>query len=143
MVYSESTITNKSTNKTYNINNNLNCRNFGIYAAICTHCPATYVGQTVTPFKDRWNAHRNSWKKNIGQTDLDNKNDQAALLKHYLTHHPDVLKKCKNISSAWRVAFIEEPDPTNIDMRETHWRDLLEDKRLTVNIQKMVWPRVR
>ena len=143
MVYSESTITNKSTNKTYNINNNLNCRNFGIYAAICTHCPATYVGQTITSFKDRWNAHRNSWKKNIGQTDLDDRNDQAALLKHYLTHHPDVLKKCKNISSAWRVAFIEEPDPTNIDMRETHWRDLLEDKRLTVNIQKMVWPRVR
>ena len=143
MVYPDSTITNKSTNKTYNINNKLNCRNFGIYAAICTHCPATYVGQTITSFKDRWNAHRNSWKKNIGQTNIDDRNDQAALLKHYLTHHSDVLNKCKNISSAWKVAFVEEPDPANIDRRETHWRDLLEDKTLTVNIQKMVWPRVR
>ena len=123
--------------------NKLNCRNFGIYVAICTHCPATYVGQTITSFKDRWNAHRNSWKKNIGQTNIDDRNDQAALLKHYLTHHSDVLNKCKNISSAWKVAFVEEPDPANIDRRETHWRDLLEDKTLTVNIQKMVWPRVR
>ena len=60
--------------------------------------------------------------------DIDDRNDQAALLKHYLTHHSDVLNKCKNISSAWKVAFFEEPDPKIIDRRETHWRDLLEDK---------------
>ena len=143
MVYPEPTITNHSTNKTFNINNNLNCINYGIYAASCKHCPAIFVGQTITPFKDRWNTHRNRWEKTIGQNNLDDRNDQAALLKHYMSHHPDVLNQCKRISSAWRVAFIEEPDPTNIDLRETHWRDLLEDRRLTVNIQKMVWPRVR
>ena len=125
MVY-EITIANKSTNKTYNISNKLNCRNFGIYAAIFTHCPATYVGQTITSFKDRWNAHRNSWKKNIGQTNIDDRNDQAALLKHYLTHHSDVLNECKNIISAWKVAFVEEPDPAILtDERRiggTFWR---------------------
>ena len=62
--------------KTYNINNKLNCRNFYIYAAICTHCPATYVGQTITSFKDRWNAQRNCWKKNIGKIGIDDRNNQ-------------------------------------------------------------------
>ena len=65
MVYDLPTICNTSTGRTYRIANNLNCRNFGIYAAICTHCPAIYVGQTVTSFKDRWNGHRNSWKRNM------------------------------------------------------------------------------
>ena len=143
MVYDLPTICNTSTGRTYRIANNLNCRNFGIYAAICTHCPAIYVGQTVTSFKDRWNGHRNSWKKNMRRMDFDERNDQAALLKHYLAHHPDELKNCSDISSSWKVAFLEEPAPTTIDVKETHWRDLLEDKRLQVNIQKMVWPRVR
>ena len=143
MVYELPTICNDSTGKTYRIATNLNCRNFGIYAAICTHCPAIYVGQTVTSFKDRWNGHRTSWKKNIKRKDIDDRNDQAALLKHYLAHNPDELNNCQDISSSWKVAFLEEPAPTNIDVQETHWKDLLEDKRLQVNIQKMVWPRVR
>ena len=143
MVYELPNVRNESTGRQYNIARNLNCRNYGIYAAICNHCPAIYVGQTVTSFKDRWNQHRNSWTKNHGSTDFEDRNDQAALLKHYMTHHPDKLSQCKEISSAWKVAFLEEPDASRMDTRETHWRDLLEDKQLHVNIQKMVWPRVR
>ena len=143
MVYELTFIENKSTNKQFSIKNNLNCRNYGIYAAVCNHCPAIYVGQTVTSFKDRWNKHRNDWKKNWSNRNVDDRNDQAALLKHYITCHPDQLQLCRDISSAWKVAFMEEPSSHLIDLRETHWRDLLEDRTHIVNIQKMVWPRVK
>ena len=143
MVYESPNIENKITKQQFNIRNNLNCRNFGIYAAICKQCPAIYVGQTVTPFKDRWSKHRSDWKNNWINKNVDCKNDQAALRKHYLARHPDQLQWCSEISSAWKVAFLEEPSVHLIDMRETHWRDLLEDKKAIVNIQKMVWPRVK
>lgn len=143
MVHESPVIENKSTNKQYSIRNKLNCRNYGIYAAVCKHCPGIYVGQTVTSFKDRWNKHRNDWKNNWNSRNVDDRNDKAALLKHYITCHPGQLTRCKDISSAWTVAFIEEPSTHLIDVRETHWRDLLEDRRNLVNIQKMVWPRVK
>ena len=79
----------------------------------------------------------------IRKMDFDEWSDQAALLKHYMIHHPDELNNCSDISLSWKVAFLGEPAPTTIDVKETHWRDLLEDKRIQVIIQEMVWPRVR
>ena len=36
----------------------LNCSDSGIYVATCTLCQEQYVGQTITSFATRWNAHR-------------------------------------------------------------------------------------
>ena len=87
MVFEEPYIENKSTKKKFALSNKLNCRNYGIYAALCNRCPAIYEGQTMTPFKDRWNKHRNDWKKHWHTRDIDDKNDDAALLKHYIIVH--------------------------------------------------------
>ena len=142
MVRECSTVYNKSTNKQYDLQKKLNCRNYGIYAACCNLCPAVYVGQTVTPFKDRWNGHRNAW--NSKNLDVDNeRNDKAALLKHYKNCHNNHMQKNNSISSAWQVIFLEEPSAPTLDKRETHWRDVLEVEVNVVNIQRMVWPRVK
>ena len=97
----------------------------------------------MTPFKGSWNKHRNDWKKHWHTSDTDDKNDHAALLKHYMSVHPDALNVCQEISAAWKVAFLEEPSPYLLDTNETHWRDMLEYKSSHVNLQRMVWPRVK
>ena len=70
-------------------------------------------------------------------------NDHAALLKLYISVHSDSLNLCQEISAAWNVAFLEEPSSYLLDMRERHWRDMLEDKSSLGNLQRMVWPWVK
>jgi len=103
------------------------------------HCPAVYVGQTTTPFKDRWSNHRTIW--NDKQTHMDENNDKVTLLKHYSKCHGDKIN-C-DLTSAWKVAFLEEPDGKLMDAKEAHWRDRLECKNNFINIQSMVLPRVK
>ena len=138
MVQKCSSVTCPATNKVYNLKKHLNCRNYGIYGSICQRCSAVYIGQTITPFKDRWSRHRTDW--NNKKIDINEKNDQAALLKHFINCHKE--NTIPKFSEAWKVVFLEEPSPTQLDIRETHWRDILETKNV-VNIQKMVWPRVK
>ena len=38
---------------------NLNCKSFGINAAVCTNFESNFVGQT----KNRWTDHRANWNK--------------------------------------------------------------------------------
>ena len=139
MVMECSTVTNPVSKQTYYLQRQLNCRNHGIYASFCMHCPAVYVGQTTTPFKDRWSNHRTIW--NDKQTHMDENNDKAALLKHYSKCHGDKIN-C-DLTSAWKVAFLEEPDGKLMDAKEAHWRDRLECKNNFINIQSMVLPRVK
>ena len=105
--------------------------------------PSHICGQTINPFKDRWNKRHNDWKKHWNTRDIDDKNDHAALLKHYISVHSDAQNVCQEISAAWKVAFLEEPSSYLLDMRETHWRGMLEDKSSLVNLQRMWWPRVK
>ena len=34
-------------------------------------------------------------------------------------------------------------ESSNFNMRETHWRNMLEDKSSLVNLQRMMWPHVK
>jgi len=65
---------------------------------------------------------------------------KAALLRHFIICHKE--NTISKFSEAQKVVFLEEPSPTQFDIRETHWRYILETKN-GVNIQKMVWPRIK
>ena len=54
-------------------------------------------------------------------------NDHAALLKH-ISVHSDALHVCQEISAALKVAFLEDPSSYLLGIRETHCRDMLEDR---------------
>ena len=62
-------------------------------------------------------------------------------MKHVHSKHPEVdLAKTDLAIYAWRIVFVEEPRAEDLDVRETHWRDLLKAK---VNIRAMSWSTVR
>ena len=54
--------------------------------------------------------------------------------------HPEVDLAKTDLADAWKVVFVEEPKAENLDVRETHWRDLL---KATVNIRAKSWSTVR
>ena len=141
MVMKCSKVHNPTTKQSYNLQKKLTCRNYGIYASCCQNCSAVYVGQTITPFKDRWSGHRTVW--NSKKINMEEHNDQQALLKHYFKYHNDKMNDGLELSSAWKVIFLEQPPAHILDTRETHWRDKLENRDALVNIQNMVWPRVK
>ena len=81
--------------------------------------------------------------KNASIKEIFYKNDHAALLKFYILVHPDAQNVCQEISAAWKVPFLAKPSSYLLDMRETHWTGMLEDKSSLVNLQRMWWPRVK
>ena len=139
MVWETTSIRDASQSKNIKLRQKLNCRNFGIYAAYCQFCTDIYVGQSCKEFKDRWNGHRHCWNSKQA-TFSEEKGDQAALLKHVHMKHPEVDLAKTDLADAWRVVFVEEPRAEDLDVRETHWRDLLKAK---VNIRAMTWSTVR
>ena len=74
---------------------------------------------------------------------MEEHNDQQALLKHYFKYHSDKMNGGLELNSAWKVIFLEQPPAHILDARETHWQDKLENRDALVNIQNMVWPRVK
>ena len=51
--------------KKININKNLDCSDYGIYAAKCVQCNELYIEQTVTSFSKRWTQHRKMWNISV------------------------------------------------------------------------------
>ena len=49
-----------SETKSFSLNQNLTCANYGIYAATCVICHEQYVGQTIRKFLTRWSSHRSN-----------------------------------------------------------------------------------
>ena len=80
----------KIKNKTYKINGKLNCKSCGIYVAVCKipNCQENYVGQTITAFNTRFNAHRGKWVA----APVSEQRDDTALLDHYRMKHSDIYK---------------------------------------------------
>ena len=83
---------------------NLNCSNFGIYAAQCTICNQLYIGQTKNKFSIRWTAHRFFWNIKFSEYNT----DQAALLKHYYNHHYSTHANKPKISDCCNLIFFEK-----------------------------------
>jgi len=64
-----------SKTKTFLLNQNLTCANYGIHVATSVLCHEQYVGQTKNKFSMRWSAHRSSWYRPICKND---KNEKVA-----------------------------------------------------------------
>ena len=75
-------VNNNKTIQNLKIKQNLNCKNYGIYAASCNICNYLYREQTMNNFTKRWNAHRNVWKNNKTKLNHEIK-DQFVLIIHY------------------------------------------------------------
>ena len=98
--YNKSMISNNKTIQNMKIKQQLNCKNYGIYAATCNICKNLYIGQTMNSFTKRWNAHRNIWKNN--KTELNHEiKDQFALIIHYNKFHKNNIPE--KIENAYTV----------------------------------------
>ena len=82
MVYKKDILTIQNY-KNIKIKSNLNCKSFGIYAAICIKYGENYVGQTKYSFSTRWNNHRANWKKVQSNFSVKDISDESSLFKHY------------------------------------------------------------
>ena len=132
------------------IRQNLNCKDYGIYAAECKMCSEYYVGQTINPFHERWNGHRKTWKKMINGTTSNDKednnkkekyNDEQALCNHYEKYHQEKLRKNNfKLSDAFYVYFVEKPPKEKLDIAENFWISRL---KATINIAGTCLPRYK
>ena len=118
--------------KTVKLKPNLNCKSFGIYAALCTNCDKNYVGQTKNSFSNRWTAHRGTWKKLKSKFNTEDISDECALYRHYYYNHKKILENLR-FDEAYRVAFLEKPSFQNLDYKEQFWMDKLKSN---INIAK-------
>ena len=139
MVLEINYLKNKDGKKTKLKNNHLNCKNYGIYAGICRICNKVYVGQTKNPFKDRFSGHRSTWKlfyeRHLnGIPSTEPLKDEQSLFHHYVTDHNDVLMEKKKrglrleLSEAFGVVFVEQPNKNDLNLRENYWISLLNEQ---------------
>ena len=120
--------------KTIKLKKNLNCKNFGIYAAKCSECEEFYVGQTITSFSQRWCSHRHIWKS----TTTDDVSDRAALKIHYAKKHKT---SKKDLKEAFSIIFVDTTkNYSDLDFLESKWINKLE---ATININKTILPLYR
>ena len=124
--------------KTIFIRQDLNCKDFGIYAGQCLQCQEVYVGQTKNHFSTRWNTHRSMWRKHRNNNTIeDSSNDDQALVTHYKKYHQDINLQGLELWKAYRVIFIEKPSIENLDLAESMWIGKLNAK---INISKTFLP---
>ena len=117
--------------KIIQLKQNLNCTNFGIYAACCNICSEIYIGQTINRFSVLWNTHHHIWNNNT----LDS--EKAALSIHYHKNHTDFPYNNKPISECYTVTFLQQPSNSYLDICGSRWIHLLD---ASLNIQATVLP---
>ena len=93
MVKNTNTVTNPH-GKISTLKQNLNCKNYGIYATRCLLCGQFCVGQTINRFSKRWAGHRASW---IACGNSESKftptvDDSSALYAHLIKYHNTLRK---------------------------------------------------
>ena len=130
----------KIKNKNYKINSKLDCTSSGIYVAICSTCEETYVGQTSTAFKTRFNGHRHKW---VNATESQNRDD-TALLDHYREFHKNIYdkwctdyptsnKEQSGFDRAFRIVFVDKVG-ANLSQQEDFWKQKLQSSINRCNI---------
>ena len=126
-----------NTGREFKLLQNLNCKNYGIYAAQCKLCKEHYVGQTINTFSKRWTAHHSIWNK----FEIAKNNDKAALLTHFSKFHQNFLNSKPNIANCFDVIFLEQPKNTiTLDWLEDKWYNKLN---ATININKLLLPKFK
>ena len=116
----------------YKIRQQLDCTNFGIYAAQCKLCSNYYVGQSKNRFSLRWNGHRHIWNS------CSLENEKAALYIHYNNQHPNHIKSQRKLWDCYEVIFLQEPNPHQLDFLESKWISRLQAK---INIKDTILPK--
>ena len=140
MVIDEPYIVDKNGKKT-KLKYHLTCANYGIYAAQCRICKHFYVGQSKNKFSTRWNAHRNKWKNLCnGKEAIKEGKDEAALYKHYKQHHTEVPLSELDITDAFGVIFLEQPQFKMLDIKESYWISKL---MASINVAATILPKYR
>ena len=132
-------------NKIIPLKENLNCKNYGIYQANCKRCSMSYIGQTKTNFTTRWTQHRSKWNKLLqdktterNQTKQTN-GDEQALYKHYIKFHKNELQNLE-ISDAFEVLFITQPNYEKLDTEESYW---ISKIKADINISRTILPKFK
>ena len=122
----------------------LDCKDYGIYAAKCVMCEKLYVGQTVTSFNKRWNQHRKLWKETrekrtkMENIEEDTKSDENALHNHYFINHQEYIKK--ELSECFKIIFLEKPRKEQLDVCEDFWIGKLG---ASINVNKTFLPTIK
>jgi len=139
------------TNHVYTLNGSkvklkehLTCSDYGIYVAMCRECDETYTGQTKRSFTQRWSEHRITWntvmrsrrghdrKKATTKSNFHKGNQ--GLFVHYKKFHDDrLLSGSFELSSAYKVVFLEKPGQDDLDNRKDYWIRKLQS---SINIAK-------
>ena len=106
------TFTSQNTQRTFKINHELNCSsNRVIYLLRCKVCELQYVGQTSTPFRERWNnykAHQRKIKRG-------EKAPQESFHRHFLqSDHNGLENDCE-------ITLIDKTDVSSPTKREFFW----------------------
>ena len=130
------------------LRNTITCKDHGIYAAQCNQCMDLYIGQTKNSFHTRWNTHRNNWNKMIKgdgccggySKEKDKWKENYALFLHYSKSHKEWLTKHNLLADAYKVIFLEKPNPRNLDIRESVWIGKVQAK---INIAKTCLPKYK
>ena len=137
--------------KTIKLNNsNMNCKSFGIYAAMCKLCGNYYVGQTKNSFSSRFNGHRTTWRKHFnrlkaGMNPEGPPTDDQSLFYHYFTEHKEILEERSrrdemSLSEAYEVIFLEQPNKNYLDWCENKWISKLNAR---INVNKTFLPKYK
>ena len=132
------------------IKQRLECKDHGIYAAICKVCEEIYVGQTTQKFSERWNGHRGKWNKMIEEHGEGYKSglnkeedDKQALFLHYAKKHDRVMwreGKTLKLAEAYEVVFLEKGLKNKLDTAENFWISQLKSE---ININKTFLPKFK
>ena len=140
---------------TIRLNQQLNCKDYGIYGGQCKICREVYVGQSRNKFSERWNSHRYNWNLMTNNTKTDkitedtknNKSiknweqkDKQALFIHYKKFHKNILENGLSLSDAYNVFFIEKPNYDKLDLQENYWIGKFNAK---INIAKTFLPKYK
>ena len=141
MVKNTNTVTNPHGN-IFTLKQNLNCKNYGIYAARFLLCGQFYVGQTINRFSKRWAGHRASW---IACSNSESKftptvDDSSALYAHLIKCH-NTLRKVTTLPDLFEVIFLQQPkNKQNLDLYESQWIYKLDAQ---INIAKGNLPKYK
>ena len=126
--------------QTFTLKQNLNCKNYGSYAARCLLCGQFYVGHTINKFSKRWAGHRASWRvcSNSESKLTPTADDCSALCAHMIKYH-NTLRKATTLPDLFVVILLQQPkNKQNLDLYESQWIYKLDAQ---INIAKGILPK--
>jgi len=109
-----------SKTKTFPLNHNLTCADYGIYVATCVPCHEQHVGQTKNKISKRWLAQRSNWNRPNCKND---RNEEVALLPYYVLFHGNINKPAT--CEVYIATFVEQPKFDFLNNCEDKWYNQL------------------